>query len=156
MPHKLLIAPNLVVEPGFRELLSFNETVAARPMVVELHIRNIGEKAFPGGEISGGRFTFQTPLGIGIFKQERRADPSKIPNIPPRDIFVVKCAWYPASPGLWEIGFKINAVDEEKIEYYQSETELPALQDRWAQYIYAVDRHQLDSILLLKELLKKR
>jgi hypothetical protein len=154
MPHQLLIVPHLITEPRFREFLSYFETVTSEPMTIELHITNIGEKTFPGGVISGG-LRFQTPLGMGIYEQRRRANPSRIPNILPHGTFVTKCDWLPMAPGLWEFALKVETTDKEAIAYYQGEGENPVQRDHWVQFLYAVDHRQLESIMLLKELLKK-
>ena len=155
MPHKLLIYPRVAPPRKYKRLLSFFEAVTGEENGFKLIVENVGEKTFPGGEImSGGRIALETIMGVISFTQWRNVDP-KLPPIEPKNRFTIRLpTWVPYSPGLYRVAFKIKSTDEEKIEYYQSLGGSPR-EDEWCQFIYVVDRHQLDLTLLLEQSLSK-
>jgi len=155
LPHKLWIFPQIVAPQKYQEFLSFFEAVASAPNTLKLIIQNIGKEMFPGGKISEGRINWEATIGMATFTQSRAVAP-ELPPIQPEETFTLKVEnWIPFNPGLLRLRMKITANDSAKIEYYQSLTS-PLPEDEWYQFVYAVDRHQLDLVLLLKQSLGER
>ena len=151
MTYRLLFEMSTINDKKYASLLKPFEVVRGEPFSLEFKVKNLG-KPFPGGNIN--QINLVLPIGITelnvIFHRN-----IEIPRLEPQEEykFQVKNLDVPAC-GLAEISLRVEIEEKEKIEYFRSEKGEPIEEDRFFSFIYVVDRHLLEIISLLKDLVK--
>ena len=153
-PHKLLITVKITPPKKYKAFLSQYETTTGLPTKLRFEMENIGKKRFPGGFFVDERLFAETAIAMRDVVTAGHITPKEIESLEPGDTIVIKGNWTARIPGPSRLVMNIKAKDKAKIDFYQIRTGTP--QEEWYSVFYVVDRHQLDSTLLLEKLLKKR
>lgn len=149
-----MIYTDVVPPRKYKKFLSPREVVAGAPNTIKLTVKNIGKETFPGGKILESKVYMEFYIGMSVLTISGKVTP-KLPTIQPNETFSIELkGWRPYCPGLWRISTKIKSKDNVKVKYYQTPKATPR-EDEWIAALYAVDRHQLDLSLLLKQLSSK-
>ncbi len=153
LPHKLKIAAKieLGIEFDHVELAEGFEVVRGIPIRVTLRVENIGEEAFPGGELKDVRLNIKD-LGASVLDSGhiRELGPGKSTESKP--IVLV-----PFDEGVGWINVTVEAQDGEEIEYYRSD--LKDAESPWRYPILSLNREMVQLLETTQELLgelKKR
>ena len=153
MPHKLLIeTTDLKYTEKYKEYNEYTtpiEVIRGVPFRCELKITNIGEKEFPGGELS-------LTINMGEGRRSISISPvkkSKIERIAKEENMIcVSPNIMAGAAGIGDIRLKVLAEDGEKVLYARSRDREPT--DSWSNPIYSIEREYIEIIRLLKELKK--
>lgn len=148
LPHGLLIETKLKRPSQYKKFLSKDEAVHGKEVIYTIEITNIGDGLFPGGTVE---LELESSTGMGSIST--RTKPIEVPDLKPKDSFVLKAKDTRPIPGIWILTVEVKPKDKKKIKYYRSKDREP--EEDWTNVYYVTDRHQLDVKIMLKELLKE-
>jgi len=161
MPHKLLIECVLehreelekYLEARYREYYSDYirpecELIRGVPFRIKLKITNIGEKKFPGGEITKLELSVGLEGSVVISASLRQK-----PKVEPLDKGKSKSYKFPfmsINSGAGVIRLEISAKDGKQVLYSRHRVEEPS--SSWEKPVYCIEREYVEIINLLKSL----
>lgn len=152
MPHRLLITFKIkqIKNGDFADFLRKNEVTRGGDSELILEIKNLSDEEFPGGvfDLLNIRYTHShATIWLGALP--------KIPSLHSKgDPFTTKIYVNPLEDGLASIFVKINAKDEQPIEYYQAE-KINLGTEKWHNFFYVVRYEDILILKVLKELLRR-
>lgn len=152
MPHRLLITFKIkqIKNGDFADFLRENEVTRGEDSDLILKIENLSDEEFPGGVFD--------LLNIRHTHSHETMWLGALPKIPPLHLkgnsFTTKICVNPLEDGLATIFVKINAKDEQPIEYYQAE-KINLGTEKWNNFFYVVGYENILILKVLKELLRR-
>ena len=149
MPHKLLITRKMKPPSRYKKFLSEVETVHGKVTIHVIEITNIGEKLV---RLDSADLKLERPTGMGNISATSLVE--NLPQLKPGETHVIEGKQFVAVPGIWVLTIEVKCKDKEPIEYYMSED--GEAEEKWSDFHYVVDRHQLELRFVLEKLLKKK
>lgn len=153
MPHKLLIEVETIPEDPHSGHLLPLECVRGEPTKLRLTVTNIGDETFPGGTLTEIRVNYegvQSPFSS--FSEELT-----VKDLAPDERYTIpeELQFVPMADGLTPIFVRVQSMDEQRFDLYQSADGQPSGNDRWTGVLYTVSRAQTIIIDMLTKLLER-
>lgn len=144
MVHSLRIALQVESNSNFDNYILSNDVVRGEPFSLHMHVENIGDHPFPGGRLTNSRIDFSGDRGpVASIEHSFEV-------IEPGQSAAVEHTFTALEAGNAWVYIKIDPQDEQSIDYYTPEGNMPVDERARTGPFYVVNRE----LLLLIEALK--